>query len=340
MAGDADKVRQARLARLEDRELLLLDNPGVEKDDPMGEAGRKILAYHFERMLLNEPGSRRGEDIECVHDMRVATRRMRSALRVFEDVYKPGATKPIIAGLRRTGRALGAVRDMDVFIERIEAYQQSLDPEQAESLNSLLTACQSQQAAARENLITELDHKAFKKFVRTFAEFLQTPGTGVSKHDLTGPTAFRVKHIVPRLIYERYEVVRAYEDIIAGAPIETLHALRIEFKRLRYLLEFFREVLGPEAEQVIEETKIIQDHLGDMHDFEVAGAFLKQFTRIPKKVKGKKRRKAQQDLEQVVRYMELQAAQKQALIDTFPEAWARFNRDAIRRDLALAVSVL
>ena len=50
----------------------------------MDEAARKTLLFHFERMLKHEPGTREGEDAEELHDMRVATRRMRAALRVFD----------------------------------------------------------------------------------------------------------------------------------------------------------------------------------------------------------------------------------------------------------------
>ncbi len=49
----------------------------------MSEAGRKTFRFHFRRMVYNEPGTRLGEDIEAMHDMRVATRRMRAAFRVF-----------------------------------------------------------------------------------------------------------------------------------------------------------------------------------------------------------------------------------------------------------------
>ena len=61
----------------------LPETPGVGPDDPMSEAGRKTLRFHYQRMVHNEPGTRLGEDIEFLHDMRVATRRMRAAFRVF-----------------------------------------------------------------------------------------------------------------------------------------------------------------------------------------------------------------------------------------------------------------
>ena len=103
-----------------------LKAPGVLPDDPMSEAGRKVLRFHFERMLAHEPGTRLGEDIEELHDMRVATRRMRSAFGVFSPYFDPDALQPFFKGLRRTGRALGGVRDLDVFMEKAQRYRNML----------------------------------------------------------------------------------------------------------------------------------------------------------------------------------------------------------------------
>ncbi len=93
--------------------------PGLALDDSMAEAARKTIQFHFQRMLEHEAGTRAGEDIEELHDMRVATRRMRAALGVFDDYSDPEAWKPFVKMLRRTGRALGQARDLDVFREKM-----------------------------------------------------------------------------------------------------------------------------------------------------------------------------------------------------------------------------
>ncbi|MEJ2757266.1 MAG: CYTH domain-containing protein, partial [Anaerolineales bacterium] len=84
----------------------LLDRPGIEPDDAMSEAGRKVLRFHYRRMLYHEPGTRLGEDAEALHDMRVATRRMRAAFRLFGDYFDPQVMAPLVKGLKRTGRSL------------------------------------------------------------------------------------------------------------------------------------------------------------------------------------------------------------------------------------------
>ena len=88
--------------------------PGVQPDDLLAEAGRKVLRYHFTAMLRHEAGTRLGEDSEALHDMRVATRRMRAAFEVFGEVFRPKVLKTHVKRLRTAGRTLGRVRDLDV----------------------------------------------------------------------------------------------------------------------------------------------------------------------------------------------------------------------------------
>jgi CHAD domain-containing protein len=313
-----------------------LKSPGVLPDDAMSEAGRKVLRFHFERMLAHEPGTRLGEDIEELHDMRVASRRMRSAFGVFSPYFDPDALQPFLKGLRRTGRALGGVRDLDVFMEKAQRYLDQLPEEERSSLDPLLADWKEQREAKRYQMLRYLDSKKYEQFVRDFGEFVLTEGAGALPAPTDKPLPHRVCHLVPTLIYNRYQVVRSYETVIEGAPIETLHALRIDCKRLRYSLEFFREVLAPEAEDVIKEVVTIQDHLGDLHDADVACSLLVGF--LEGWVRAAQRERI--NVSGVTRYLVVKQTDLRELIESFPEAWQNFNRPEVRRKLALAVSVL
>jgi CHAD domain-containing protein/transposase-like protein len=322
--------------------LELRETVGMSPDDAMVEAGRKVLLFHFERMLLNEPGSRAGDDIEAVHDMRVATRRMRSACRLFDPFFKSSAIKPFVRELRRIARTLGEVRDLDVSIDKAQTFMAD-NPDY--DLEPLLINWRKRRNKARRNLIDELDSKRCARFVEAFHAFLVKPGKGAKA--LPAPDSavpYRVRHIAPRLIYEYYEQLRAYGPVLDGAideaALQTLHALRIDFKRFRYALEFFEEVLGPEARHVIEETKVMQDHLGDLNDTRVAGESLRAFVdRHNQKYSGVPIF-LRPNITGVIQYAIAKENEQQQLLDTFGAAWTAFNRDAVRRDLALAVSIL
>jgi CHAD domain-containing protein len=310
--------------------------PGILPDDAMSEAGRKVLSFHFARMLEHEPGTRAGEDIEELHDMRVATRRMRAAFRVFGPYFKAGEIRPYASGLRRTARTLGQVRDLDVFVQKAQRYLGALPPENAHDLDPLLEVWRQGRRQARKSMIDYLDGDRYQGFVQAFQAFLHTPGAGARKMKGFPPKATRVRHVVPRLIYARWEQVQAFDPLLEGAPVAVLHALRVECKRLRYALEFFREVLGPEVKEVIAQVVQLQDHLGDLHDADVANALLSDFLFTRQGDVPSERVIAPG----VVAYLAVKQRELQTLIDTFPQAWEAFNCAEVRHWLALSVAVL
>jgi CHAD domain-containing protein len=316
--------------------LALLKAPGVLPDDLMSEAGRKVLAWHFGRMLRHEPGTREGQDIEELHDMRVATRRMRSALRVFAPYFKARAIRPYVVGLRRTARALGAVRDLDVFMQKAARYLEGLGGDRAGDLDPLFESWREQREQARVAMLEVLDGPKYRDFVDAFGLFLNTPGAGARRSGKIPPRPVLVRHVAPQLIYSRWANVQAFAPFLDGAPISVLHALRIECKRLRYTLEFFVEVLGPSAQEVIAAVVKLQDHLGDLNDADVANAMLSDFLFLPRSGGEGARLIAPG----VVAYLAAKQRELQTLAASFPQAWATFNQARVRQALADAVAVL
>ena len=117
--------------------------------------------------------------------------------------------------------------------------------------------------------------------------------------------------------------------VLHRVKIDLLHALRIDFKQLRYALEFFVPVLGLEAKLVIEEVKTMQDHLGDLNDAKVATQLLREFLTA-----------GEDGRQGIVGYLQNREAEKERLLETFPVAWQRFNREETRRNLAHTVAAL
>lgn len=299
----------------------------IAPDDPMAEAGRKVLSIHFGRMLANEEGTRLGEDPEALHDMRVATRRMRAALALFAPYYKPKVLKPLGKGLRRTGRTLGAVRDLDVLIGKARTYGERLMSEGHGDLTPLLEAWTATREEARGRMLAYLDGPAYRRFVAGFTAFLVAPAAPAAS-----PTASdQVRHVVPRLILERYEVVRSFERLLPDGDLATYHALRIECKGLRYALEFFREVLGPETPALIKQVTAMQDLLGELQDARVAEQLLTSFL---------EEAPATADLTGVKTYLAAQQSRQRELLAAFPAPWADLVGPDFRRRLALAIAAL
>ena len=252
-----------------------LKNPGVLAEDLHAEAGRKVLRFHLARMLAREPGTRDGADPEELHGMRVATRRMRAAWRVFGDAYQPDRTKAFRRRLRELAALLGGVRDLDVLIEATEAYATAIGAPDLAGLDPLLAAWRNDRDRARQRLIVELDSKGHRRFVDDYVEFVSSPGRDAQPVEATIP--HRVRDTAASRIWTAYEHVRAYEAVLRWADVPTLHQLRIASKRLRYTLEFVREPLGDDASPLIARVVALQDHLGFMNDAEVAATLARTF---------------------------------------------------------------
>ena len=252
--------------------------PGVRVDEPLVEAGRKILRFHCERMMANEDGTREGKDIEALHHMRVATRRQRAAFRIVAPYFKRRAIRDFQDELRSAAGYLGAVRDLDVLIEAAEGYQSSLGADAAGTLEPLLDEWRGKRSAAREELLAYLSGDDYRAFKERYGVFLSSAGAGVkdaAPDDL--PEPHLVRYILPVEIWSHYGRVRAYETVLGWASIETIHALRIEAKRLRYLLESFSEALGPGVADAVEDVVGLQNYTGELHDVDVTIGLLRHF---------------------------------------------------------------
>lgn len=344
IVDDSDKLSQSDVAEEQTKQKLqktkdkkietlkppLPSKPGLDIDDSMAEAARKIFLFHFGRMIHHEPGTRLGEDIESLHDMRVATRRMRAAMNIFETYLDPNVMAPFLKGMKQTRRALGAVRDLDVFWEKTESYFQTIPTNRQTELDLLRNIWQSERESARKNMLCYLNSKKYSKFKKSFGAFLKKPCAGAlpvwkAPHQ---PRPHRLHHVIPFVIYERLADVRAYDEWVTepDAPIERLHQLRIACKGLRYTLEYFQEVLDPVAKELITEIKMLQDHLGDLQDAEVASDILlnilkygswkqeKKFVTLPKRT-----------TYGITAYMATRQRELNDLVETFPKTWNRLK---------------
>ena len=312
--------------------------PGVHAEDQMSEAGRKILGFYFARMVQHEPGTRLGEDIEALHDMRVATRRMRVALEVFGPFFKEKAIKSHLKGLRSTTRALGTVRDMDVFSGKLNDYLESLPEAERLGFEVFLSQWEKKHNKAKLKMIHFLDSGQYQSFTQQFGQFLNTPGEGARKSKTIQPN--QVRDLAPIMIYERLAAVRAYEQVLGNATIEELHSLRIQFKKLRYVVEFFRDVLGAESKEVIQTIKISQDHLGNLNDADVACRTVNGFiTRLEKEQAGLPIHE-RVNPEPIFVYLAAKYDERHRLVATFQDPWQTIMGRAFSENLAKAISAI
>ena len=329
--------------------ITLPDQVGLQPDDPIPEVMRKIMSYQFQHMLFHEAGTKLGENIEELHDMRVATRRMRAALQIFGDYLDEETWAPFEKGLRRTGRVLGAGRDLDVFWEKTQRYLDTLPLERKDELAPLQAVWQIARNQAREKLLAYFESKRYRKFKESFSEFLEPPSKATSP-DLNGSGEIkprRLRHIAPVILYQRLAAMNAFEEWMTGPdiPLARLHQLRIASKGLRYSLEFLEEVLGAEAKEPIKEMKGLQDHLGDLQDAVVASNLLRDF--LTWGTWDHKHKPVDNPLPAapvvapgVAAYLAARQAELQALPASLPRIWKRIQSPHFKHNFIAALSGL
>ena len=237
----------------------------VDPEAPIGAVARAVLRSHFSAMLAHEPGTRLGDDIEDLHDMRVATRRLRAALSLFSDAL-PASSEKHREELGWIGGALGAVRDLDVQLEQLDGWLAALPEVDRGPLDALRSLLETERAAARTEMLDALDSRRYQAFVGRFGRMLRSVRTPRS-----GAAAQPAHEAAPDLIESRFRRFRkAARRIGAHSDSTAYHRVRIRGKRFRYALEFLADLYPGSSRPVIKRLVELQDLLGLHQDADVA----------------------------------------------------------------------
>jgi len=240
-----------------------------EPSTPAGEAAVVVVRPAASRFLVLEPAVRIG-DSTAVHDMRVAARRIRSALRLFRPVV-PAWSEGLRTELRWSAALLGAVRDLDVQRRWLAASSEHVDPEDRAILHRLDEVFEERRAQMHSALVEGIQSIRFDRLRNELSTFARGPG-------LTWENAgIPVATVAPRLIEKRYRAMRrAARSLGPDSPSSELHALRIRCKRARYAIESVTPIYGKPADSLARRLRKLQDLLGDMRDAELASLRMRE----------------------------------------------------------------
>ena len=226
----------------------------IDAASTTGGVAYAVLRREFAKFLAKEPGTRLGDDPEELHDMRVASRRLRAAMRLFEAAL-PNRAAPLREELAWVAAALGEVRDLDVQAARLEAWAA------ADRRLATFASMDDVRSAAREEMLGVLDSARYRKFRTAFASMLRKGPPS------TEAAAARAVDTAPDLIDGRRRKVRkAARRLAPESPPPMWHDLRIRCKRLRYAIEFFTDIYGDEARDVSRRLADVQEILGRHQD--------------------------------------------------------------------------
>lgn len=240
------------------------------------EAARLIHKELLLTMEVNLPGVLQDLDSEFLHEFRVACRRTRSALTQIKEVFPPGDVARYKEEFRWLGRRTGPTRDMDVYLLKIPSYRKALPGSVGDELDPLVAFLRRKKKQHHRSLVRSLTTKRYRALVASWSAFLESSG-------LEAPLPRNAARPVEAVARER--ILAVYRKILdRGAkikrdtPADALHRLRIDCKKLRYLMTFFQTLFPREAlAPLIKELKNLQDNLGDFNDLQVQSRALHSF---------------------------------------------------------------
>ena len=230
---------------------------------------RTALAASVAQLIERDPGVRLGEDPEDVHQARVATRRIRSNLRTFRDLFEPEWTKSLRDRLRSLGQDLGAVRDTEVLSDRLRDRVDHLSSEDRDIAKRMLSRLHERWDVARHALQDTLRTDEYTKLLDDLVDAAREPAL-LPQAD--GPAS----EALPPLLQRPWNhVKKAVEELDDDPPDEALHEVRKRARHCRYAGETVTPVFGKPAKAFARAMKDLQDVLGEHQDAVVAEQWLR-----------------------------------------------------------------
>ncbi len=146
---------------------------GVSPEKPLEECARRIVVTRMDEMMSFKEGSIAGEDIEFVHDIRVASRRLRAAMRNFSKCFPKKKYKKRLRAVETITSTVGGVRDMDVLIDRFERDLASLNEADHAGVVRLIDQLKARREKARRPMIAMFERLDSTKFEKKFRRFFK-----------------------------------------------------------------------------------------------------------------------------------------------------------------------
>lgn len=230
---------------------------------------QSALAHCLAQLDANLQPVLADRDLEGVHQLRVALRRLRSVFDIFGPLLDPAVAEPLVEEIRWLNGLLGRKRDIDVFRHETLAPLEKAMLDHA-ALQHLDIVMRERGAAAQQALARALGTPRFAQLRLRLAWLAEAPAKILlegleqeARSRAEGPAA----EFAARVLKKRRRKLRELGERSATLEIEELHRLRIRAKKLRYAIEFFRPLHGRRATKMMAlAVARLQDCLGALND--------------------------------------------------------------------------
>lgn len=238
------------------------------------EVVRKILLQFLSLIKLNQPGILEDLDSEFLHDFRVAIRRTRSIMGQVKYVFPSGRITQFRRRLGTLQRSTNHLRDLDVYLLRKEQYRSILPEKFQPGIDIFFKSIQEERSREQQKIKSLLSSPHYLKLITDWENYLQNKNIPSSQNSHIEVLPFSQKIIGQRL----QKVLQKGNQLIGKKPgKKKLHELRIECKKLRYLLEFFSFLYAENKISLMaDHLKTLQNLLGDINDLSIQISDLEQ----------------------------------------------------------------
>lgn len=238
--------------------------PGLDATISFQAAAKRILKAKAKPMFAWEKATRAGKNTEALHQMRVASRRLRETMEIFRPCYAEEAFEKQYKRVQRVTRTLGKVRNFDVCIDFFSKFRNGLkEPEADAAVSWILKQQKRARKRARRKMLRKLNALNLKRLRRSLRRVVARPAGNGEETDLVG----RARTIVEGRLDDLFGYRSAIED---ESDVDALHQMRIAAKKLRYAMETLYVIFEDEAFDELHSTvKGMQDILGEIHDLDV-----------------------------------------------------------------------
>jgi CHAD domain-containing protein len=249
-----------------------IEVPELGDDAAAGDVVRRAIATSVIRLIRHDPVVRLDEDPEGVHQMRVATRRLRSDLRTFRPLLDESWSSTLRDELGWLADLLGDVRDGDVLLERFRDRVGELPETEQFAAEAVLTTLQDVRNIAQATLLESLRSQRYVELL----DSLVAGANGPSLRERAGaPAGEVVPELVRRPWHKLSKLVKKLDD---SPSDEKLHQVRIRTKRVRYAADAASAIVGKPAKEFAKAAEDLQDVLGELNDAVVAERWLGDWT--------------------------------------------------------------
>ena len=248
-------------------------NIKLDPDMRSDKATKKILRSLLQVMKTNEVYISKDLDTEFLHDYRVAIRRTRSALGQIRNVFPKETTSRFKKDFSYIGKLSNQLRDLDVYLIKNDAYKAKLPPILRDDIDPLFDYIRNKRSRALKQVVSSFESHRYRLILQDWETFLNEP---FEDEPTTSNAGLCILTLAQKRIYKQYEsIVEASNRMLVNIDDERLHALRIECKKLRYLMEFFFSLFSPKKmTALIAQLKKLQNKLGDFNDLCVQQEYL------------------------------------------------------------------